>query len=710
MSVEPAQPGAAPAASLLARALAPAWAAVGFAACWSVAGLEPNLVEEGLVLHVAQRLAAGEHLYRDIVFFTSPLPFEALAALFRIFGEEIGVGRAAAAVLHGAATAAIYAFVRRSGGGALAFAAAAPVAAAPLLLFPLFSMFYYTPLAFWLGALAVDAASRGQRSTGWAFSAGLLVAGVALCKQTLGAALALGLLPALAAAAPPGTRRTRLGALVLGGAVTAAATLAWYGLRGDLPDLWRCLVKVPLALSDNYRAPFINLWPPGRFAEELLPNKAVYFSNLYFLWHGLFSVLPGWVVLATQVLYVLPMAALVLTLLRRLTGPLPAAAWLNAAFLLAMTANLFPRTDWGHLVIALPAALVQLLLLVGLPAGPATRRHRRVSAVLSALWVGALATASVSIAGWLHQEAGPPGWGPRVRLRPVSAVYRIPSVPRVIGFLRERTEPGDPIFVARAEPLLYFATDTRNPTPYTGVLTVLNREQEEKILAALPQVRYVVMSDTDQPLWTYYSDELPAVQKHLERYFRIPPYFPLDDASWIIVLEPGPDRGPTLIDLVDERSRARPWLRDRPGEERPDRSPPPRLVARHNRRPLPVRLGPWGGGIDYEIEVPAGARFEAGIGYRGMVSLDDLHEHPKRSRMRVSVGQEGRFETILDEPVDDGPRAGRRWTPVAADLSAWSGQRITLRLELVPALPVGRADLTWWGSPRIAGPAPTSHN
>ena len=35
------------------------WALVGFAACYTLSGLEPNLVEEGLVLHVAQRLAAG---------------------------------------------------------------------------------------------------------------------------------------------------------------------------------------------------------------------------------------------------------------------------------------------------------------------------------------------------------------------------------------------------------------------------------------------------------------------------------------------------------------------------------------------------------------------------------------------------------------------------------------------------------------------------
>jgi hypothetical protein len=30
---------------------------------------------------------------------------------------------------------------------------------------------------------------------------------------------------------------------------------------------------------------------------------------------------------------------------------------------------------------------------------------------------------------------------------------------------------------------------------------------------------------------------------------------------------------------------------------------------------------------------------------------------------------------------------------------------VTLRLELVPDAPVGRADLAWWGSPRLAGPA-----
>ena len=46
------------------------------------------------------------------------------------------------------------------------------------------------------------------------------------------------------------------------------------------------------------------------------------------------------------------------------------------------------------------------------------------------------------------------------------------------------------------------------------------------------------------------------------------------------------------------------------------------------------------------------------------------------------------------------------WRQETFDLSAYAGEHITLRLELVPEVPLGRSDLTWWGSPRIAGPAP----
>ncbi len=123
------------------------WGLLGATACLAVAGLEPNLVEEGLVIHVAQRLVAGEHMYRDIVFFSGPLPFDLLSLLFRIFGEEIAVGRFAIVALHALATGLTYAFARQAGMGPFAHATTGFIAAVPVVLFPFFSMFWYTTLA-----------------------------------------------------------------------------------------------------------------------------------------------------------------------------------------------------------------------------------------------------------------------------------------------------------------------------------------------------------------------------------------------------------------------------------------------------------------------------------------------------------------------------------------------------------------------------------
>lgn len=680
------------------------WAVVGVAVCSLMMGLEPNLVEEGLVVHVAQRLAHGEHLYRDIVFFTGPLPFELLGLLFRAFGEQIMVGRHAVVLVQGINAAVAYGLVRRAGAGTLAHACGALVAVLPILLFPLFSIFYYTPLAFSFGLWAAYAALRGAESSRFAFAAGLLVAAVALCKQTLGLALAGSLLAALALVAPAGARVARARAMVAGGAVLAAATVAFYGLRGDLPDLWRCLVTMPLSLGKTFSSPYMNLWPPGVLDPALHADKVIYFPNLFFLKYGIYAPLPRDIILGVQVLYALPLLALAATPLRRLAGPLPAAAWTNGAFLLAMTTNLFPRSDWGHLVYALPPAALQLVILLAAPL--ARVRHLR---PVTAAVIAALVAWNTGLAGrFILGQAGPPTWGDRVPLRPVSAIYRVVTIPRVIRYLREHTRKGDPIFVARSEPLLYFATDTVNPTPYEGVLTGIYEEQQDTIIAALQHVKYVVMSDLDQPMWTYYHEELPRVQAYLERYYRIADGYPLDDASWIVILQRGEDRGKTWLDLFSELPHARRWILDADHHERPDKRPIARLVSRQNRRSMPMRLGYWGGGIDYEVTLPQHAHFEAGVGYRGMVSLEDLHVHPRRSYMVVEVGHDGVFEEVLRQKVSDVQMGGRHWTPVDADLSRFGGQHITLRLTIDAAVPIAERDLSWWGSPRIVVEAPPS--
>ena len=147
------------------------WAPIGWALAAAAAGglaapLDPNLLEEGIVVHAAERMVAGEHLYRDVVLHTAPLPYELLALLFRVFGSEIAVARAAVVVFQALGTGLLFAALRRAGLGVLAHPAAAAVTVAPILLVPLFSSFFYTTLAVYLALTEIGPRLRAARSAG----------------------------------------------------------------------------------------------------------------------------------------------------------------------------------------------------------------------------------------------------------------------------------------------------------------------------------------------------------------------------------------------------------------------------------------------------------------------------------------------------------------------------------------------------------------
>ena len=92
-----------------------------------------------------------------------------------------------------------------------------------------------------------------------------------------------------------------------------------------------------------------------------------------------------------------------------------------------------------------------------------------------------------------------------------------------------------------------------------------------------------------------------------------------------------------------------------------------------------------------------------------MTGISDFYRHPRRARVEVSIASEGGFETLERVSVMSGRNAGSGWVPVEIDLSAYAGQRITLRLQLLPEGAGFEAGaLTWWGSPRIALRPPQS--
>jgi hypothetical protein len=319
------------------------------------------------------------------------------------------------------------------------------------------------------------------------------------------------------------------------------------------------------------------------------------------------------------------------------------------------------------------------------------------------LSAAACAAAALLSALYFHAAAGPASFGPRVPLRPVSPAFQDPNYPRAIQWLRERTRPGEAIFVPRAEPLLYFATDTRNPTPYPGVIPGFRERQEEVILRALEGVRFVAMSEIDQPLYTWYRDELPRVQDHLERHFRVSDDFTGPDTSVLVLLERGPDRGPAALDLVALEPRGRRFVVDEGGAAAQAPAAPPRLASRHDRRPLVLLLGARGGGIDFDLELPEHAVLETDFGI-GWLRGQRVFEHPERGWLELSVGRDGRFEQVARFALAP-PEERNTWTESRTDLSAWGGKRVTLRLSFVPEFYVEPwRRMAWLGSPRIVVP------
>jgi hypothetical protein len=696
------------ATGLLARAVALpgfyawVWAAASMVSVGLVMGLEPNLLEEGLVVHIAQRVAQGEHLYRDIVYFTGPLPFELLGLLFRIFGEDMLVVRLALFPLIGLATGTTYAIARRAGAGPLAHVAAAVWASMPALGFPLFHIYFYTTVAAYLMPAVGYAALRGLESARWAAAAGVGIAALALSKQAFGLALALVLVPTLFALLPRERRMRTTGACIAGGVAVAALAFGFYVLRGELGAFVHALAQLPFELEGSFNVPYLNLWPPGVLESYIQGNSPLYMPNLMFYREGLLTEYDVDSILLTQLFYALPFLALGATLLRRLQGPLPGGVWIHAAVLVAFWTNVYPRGDWGHVVFALPAAVVQLLLLVPVHWKPGPTGRRALVAASVLLCVG-LYTSTVVVGTWLNTVARRFHYGQRVPLFPVSPSYRMRTIPDVIAYLTRRIYPGEEIYIARQEPLLYFATGTKNPTSFPGMMLAMRERQDREVLDALARIRFVIMSDIDQPLYHYYADEMVAVQDYLERHYRVPYDFEIDDQSWLLVLERGPDRGPTYFDFIKNKDSARFWTRDAQGRIHYGPDQTPKLPVRQVRRPFGLSLDAGGGGADFELVLPPRAAFQASLGVPGMTSIENIHPHPGGARHALSIARKGEpFKTLATVRLSDYHEdEWRRWRDFNVDLSEYAGQAVTLRLEIIAESPAIANEIAWFGSPRL---------
>ncbi|MCH2186425.1 hypothetical protein MK280_11195, partial [Myxococcota bacterium] len=406
----------------------------------------------------------------------------------------------------------------------------------------------------------------------------------------------------------------------------------------------------------------------------------------------------AWVAL-TQFLYCLPGLALGVVFFRRfLFRQTPNALFYLSALVFALWVQVYPRADWGHIVYALPVSF-GLLVVTAVPSP--TRFGRLLSGSLTAGGIAILIGVSAWIWLTLESVAGPPFSPPFVMLRPISPMMQNPDLGRVIDYLNRFAEPGESIWVARAEPLLYEATATRNPTRYGGVMPGLTETQDPELIQALEKIRYVVMSDADSPDTQYLRESLPATQRYLERHFVVPDLF-LEAGSGIFVLRRGTDRGGTLVDLYDRAGLGKRFIFDHSGRRREFGREPLKFETRFNRRPVAVPIGARGGGIDYSLEVPTDAVLEVSLGVGALFAGAHPFYQAARSRFEVLIGHSGDFKKIFTTSYDQArDEDSGRWTDYWIDLSPWAGQRVTLRFEVIPEDPQRRLGVAWWGSPRL---------
>src|SRR5438093_3699361 len=148
--------------------------------------------DEGIILQGAQRILAGEVLYRDFFSFFTPGSYYFLALIFKIFGSSIIVARTTLVIIGAVASSITYLLSRRvcSRQTALLTAAIVTVTTLPyrFLVLHNWDSTLWACLAVYCAVRLVETSSRAC-----AFAAGSIIAVTFLFEQSKGSGLALGL-------------------------------------------------------------------------------------------------------------------------------------------------------------------------------------------------------------------------------------------------------------------------------------------------------------------------------------------------------------------------------------------------------------------------------------------------------------------------------------------------------------------------------------
>ncbi len=527
----------------------------------------PN--DEGALLTNAARILRGAVFYRDLDAYPFPLPTYLLAAAMALFGEQLAVARALAALVFGGVALCLYACALQLTTPARAACAALLFLGCKGYAWPAYSSYFYSDVAFLAAAAATACALRfgatGRRR--WLVAGGLACAVSILSKQSLGlllfGLLAIALLPGEAGA---GSARLRGASRAAGVALLAAATaapcalaLGYFAAHGVAGQMLASGLVRPftgyLPTSAIAFTPMLAWWELGALrGMEAFPYIGAPLWILIAKAEFTSAALERACWLAAELVSRALYSALPLILLFagwRAAGALRPArggrgrsrAWLPVgAFALAASASAFPRSDFFHVISIYPALLLLALALRG--RRPVTRIEA--SAAIGAALGGALLLAA--FAQRLDQ---------RVELERAQLWVGSDSrwTGRLVVELQRSVPPGESFFVYGNEATLYFLADRYFPWPFPQLYPGQEGGDGGRALAQLLrrlQPRIVVRGITSWPGLPPLPGYTPLLVEEIRRGWERDP---TDLERGLVPGEPGHT---PLIALLRRRAAAAP--------------------------------------------------------------------------------------------------------------------------------------------------------
>lgn len=447
--------------------------------------------DEGLMLQAARRVAAGEVPYRDFLWPYGPAQPYLLAGLAELFGPSLLAWRVVRALTNAAIALAVYVLVRRVAPARLALVswlAAASAMAEPTGPTPFPQALLLGLLALALATRARDAAApggenapalRGDPPARDLIAAGALTGLAAAWRLDFAAYAAGAVVAALLVRAAGRAAALRF---ALAAAATGALVYLPFLLATGPATLWDRLVATGLRDREHWTLPLptryeggFAAWPPGDLANGLRDVLRFYVPLL---------------LLAGAALCAVAVAA---RLARRRWAP-PEAVGL-AVLAGGATLYLLSRVDPAH---EMPLVAV-LAALIPFAAASWPGRPRALGAVsvallgvLALLTVDVVANRASRLVNRPHLEAVRAPAADGVRAPPAEAR----ALSRVVEFVRARTAPDEPIYVAARRsdlvkynnPLVYVLTDRDNASGEDfGLLT--SARAQRRIATRLERAR-----------------------------------------------------------------------------------------------------------------------------------------------------------------------------------------------------------------------------